>query len=179
MSKYHELNELTRIHTTKAGGTMNHLLLAALFLFATIASASNPPQPQHRQQTKIKLNLTEAQQEQFQKISFETQKKQIDLRAKAETAKLELNRLMNAASIDKSSIEKKFTEIASLHTALKMNRLNEWIDKNKVLTPEQQLQWKKELRAKRHYGKEKIRGVQIERMRMERRPMMQRQIQVN
>jgi Spy/CpxP family protein refolding chaperone len=179
MSKHHELNELTGIHTTTFGGTMKNLLLAALFLFATIASASNPPQPQHRQRTNIKLNLTESQQEQFQKISFETQKKQIDLRAKAETARLELRRLMNAAVIDKSSIEKKFTEIASLHTALKMNRLNEWIDKNKILTPEQQLQWKKELRTQRHYGKEKVRDVQIERMRMQRRPMMQRQIPVN
>jgi hypothetical protein len=60
-----------------------------------------------------------------------------------------------------------------------MNRLNEWIDKNKILTPEQQLQWKKELRTQRHYGKEKVRDVQIERMRMQRRPMMQRQIPVN
>lgn len=158
---------------------MKHLLLAALFLFVTFASASNPPQPQQRQRIKNDLNLTDAQQEQFQKISFETQKKQIELRAKAETAKLELRRLMNAASLDKSAIEKKYAEIASVQTALKMNRLNEWTDKNKALTPEQQLQWKKELRTLRHKGKEKVRGMQIERMRIQRSPMMQRRLQVD
>ena len=54
-----------------------------------------------------------------------------------------------------------------------MNRINGWIEKNKVLSPEQQQIWKKELRKNRANTKEKVRGIQIERMRMPRRPMMQ------
>ena len=152
---------------------MRNAIIALLFLFVTFVSASTPPQDQQRKRSMNDLNLTDAQQEQFQKISFDAQKKQIELRAKMETAKLELRRLMHADAVDKSAIEKKLNDIASARTALEMNRINGWIEKNKVLTPEQQKLWKKSLRKNRKMAKEKVRDVQIERMRMHRRPMMQ------
>ena len=152
---------------------MRNAIIALLFLFVTFVSASTPPQDQQRKRSMNKLNLTDAQQEQLQKISFDTQKKQIELRAKMETAKLEMRRLMNADAVDKSAIEKKLNDIASARTALEMNRINGWIEKNKVLTPEQQQLWKKALHKNRAKTKEKVRDVQIERMRMQRHPMMQ------
>jgi Spy/CpxP family protein refolding chaperone len=152
---------------------MRNAVIALVFLFVTVVSASEPPQDQQRKRSKNDLNLTDTQQEQFQKISFEAQKKQIELRAKMETAKLELRRLMHADAVDKSAIEKKLNEIASSRTALEMNRINGWIEKNKVLTSEQQKLWKKSLHKNRTMAKEKVRDVQIERMRMQRRPMMQ------
>ena len=152
---------------------MRNAFITLVFIFVTLVSASTPPQDQQRKRSMKDLNLTDTQQEQFQKISFETQKKQIELQAKTETAKLELRRLMNADAVDKSAIEKKLNEIAAARTALVMNRINGWIEKNKVLTPEQQKLWKKAFRKNRTMAKEKVRDVRIERMRMQRRPMMQ------
>jgi Spy/CpxP family protein refolding chaperone len=154
---------------------MKTTLVLLSLLAVTFIAASQPQEPPQRQRSVTKLNLTDAQQEQFQKISFDIQKKQIELKAKAETARLELRRLMASDNLDKSAVEKKLNEVSSAQTALHMNRINGWIEKNKVLTPEQQKLWKKELRNNRRGANAKEREVRIERMRMQRRPMMQRQ----
>jgi len=91
------------------------------------------------------LKLTDQQQELFDKVTFDTQKKMIELKAKVATLKLELRRLMDAESLDKSAIEKKMNEIATTEVAIRMNHINGWSEKNKALTPEQQKIWKKVL----------------------------------
>lgn len=91
------------------------------------------------------LNLTDAQQEQFEKINFDMQKKKIELGAKLATLKLEMNRLMSADQLDKSAIEKKMNEMAAQNIALRMNHLNAWSEKNKLLNADQQKIWKKML----------------------------------
>ena len=75
------------------------------------------------------------------------------------TARLDLQKLMAADSPDKSSIEKKFNEIATLQTSLKMNHLNAWFENNKVLTPEQQKIWKKALAMAPQEMRKKMRGM--------------------
>ena len=120
------------------------------------------------------LNLSDTQKEQFQKISFDTQKKQIELKAKLETAKLELRRLMTADAIDKSAIEKKMNEVATSHVALRMNHLNSWMEKNKVLNPEQQKLWKKHLAN--HPGKKRNKMMHPPKLRGDMQPQMHREI---
>lgn len=115
------------------------LLTGSTLLFA---------QPDTEQKTPKALNLTDAQQEQFEKISFDMQKKQIELRAKIQTLKLEMNRLMNAEPLDRSAVEKKMNEIASQGIALRMNHLNAWAEKNKLLNADQQKIWKKMLKKR-------------------------------
>jgi hypothetical protein len=116
--------------------------ISLLSLVVIFAAFSNPP----RHEKIIKeLKLTDPQQEQFDKVKFDTQKKMIELKAKVETSKLELRRLMDAETIDKSLIEKKMNEIATNEVAIRMNHLNSWIELNKALTPEQQKIWKKAL----------------------------------
>lgn len=102
------------------------------------------------------LKLTDQQQEQFDKVTFDTQKKLIELKAKVATSKLELRRLMDAESLDKSSIEKKMNEIAVTEVAIRMNHLTGWSEKNKVLTPEQQKIWKKALAQRPEQMKQKM-----------------------
>lgn len=109
-----------------------------LLVFISVAAAQHQcdcPMPKE-------LNLTDAQQQQFEKISFDMQKKQIELRAKLETVSLELRRLFTAESIDKSAIEKKMTEVAQQRVALRMNHINAWSEKNKLLNADQQKIWK-------------------------------------
>jgi Spy/CpxP family protein refolding chaperone len=91
------------------------------------------------------LKLTDDQKVQFEKISFDVQKKQIELRAKLETSRLELKRLIAADQLDKAAVEKKMTEIANQQVALHMNHISGWAEKNKVLTADQQKIWKKML----------------------------------
>jgi Spy/CpxP family protein refolding chaperone len=155
----------------------NIVLRLTLLTIAAFAFAFSQPGPKHGMQANLKL--TEDQQSQFEKISFDIKKKQIELNAKVETARLELQRLMNADQLDKSAVEKKMTEIANHQVALRMNHINGWAEKNKVLNADQQKIWKKMLqqqpRAKA--GKRQGRMMMRERMmendddlpRMERR----------
>lgn len=115
---------------------------AALLVLFLTAMTFAEPQPD---KVMKELNLTETQQSQFDKISFDTQKKQIELRAKLETAQLELHRLFDAETIDKSAIEKKMSEISTLQVSMRMNHVNSWSEKNKVLNADQQKIWKKML----------------------------------
>lgn len=151
-------------------------LAAALFAFSFAFAHPDPP-PFHpfKQQLMDELKLTDAQQEQFKKISFDVQKKQIELRSKLATARLELRRLMDADASDKTAIEKKFNEIAATQTAMKMNRYNGWLEKNKVLTPEQQKIWKKALLHHRNAPRNHLRAMHDGMpSRMNRHPMMRR-----
>ncbi|MDD8019211.1 MAG: hypothetical protein PHP42_12630 [Bacteroidota bacterium] len=97
------------------------------------------------QRTIEKLQLTDTQKEQFQKVHFDTRKKDIDLRAKLETAHLDLTALKLAPSPEKSLIEKKVNEIAAIQASRAMNQFDAWSSCNKVLTADQQKIWKQVL----------------------------------
>jgi Spy/CpxP family protein refolding chaperone len=99
-----------------------------------------------------KLNLTEDQEKDFIKLRFEMQKKQIDARAKVQTAQIELKELFTDDIPDRAAIEKQIKEIADLKTKLHLNRLDHWFAVNKILKPEQQKIWKKHLDKNRGLG---------------------------
>ncbi len=125
-------------------------VLSFLVIFSTFG------QPVERKKMMKELKLTDQQQEQFEKVTFDTQKKMIELKAKIATSKLELRRLMDAESIDKSAIEKKMNEIATNEVAIRMNHINSWFEKNKLLTPDQQKIWKKVLAHRPEQMKRKM-----------------------
>ncbi|MEI7906483.1 MAG: periplasmic heavy metal sensor [Bacteroidota bacterium] len=118
----------------------NTLSIFAVLVFFAASSLFSQPDPQ-RMMLK-KLNLTDTQQEQFEKSTFDMKKKQIELGAKLATLKLEMHRLMTAETLDKAAIENKMKEIATQQIALRMNHLNAWSEKNKVLNADQQKIWK-------------------------------------
>ncbi len=118
-------------------------ILSGLLFFLSTAIIS--AQPGTERMMLKDLNVTDAQKEQFEKIEFDTQKKTIELGAKLATLKLEMNRLMSADQLDKAAIEKKMNEMASQSIALRMNHLNAWSEKNKLLNADQQKIWKKML----------------------------------
>ncbi len=142
------------------------LVFIASFIYA---NPDSPPDRPQRFQLMDDLKLTDAQKEQFEKISYDIEKKQIELRSKMESAQLDLRRLMDSDSPDKSAIEKKFNEIAAAQTAMKMNHFNGWYDKNKILTSEQQKIWKKVMHQHMKAAHRVMREVKRERM-----PMMER-----
>lgn len=157
----------------------NIVLRLTLLTVAAFAFAFSQPGPKHGMHADLKL--TADQQSQFEKISFEIKKKQIELNAKVETARLELQRLLSADQLDKSAVEKKMTEIANHQVVLRMNHINGWTEKNKVLNADQQKIWKKMLQ---HHPREKAAKRQGRMMMQERMmdndenmPRMERRIE--
>lgn len=93
-----------------------------------------------------KLNLTDDQKAQLQKVHFEVEKKEIELKSKVELARLELRNLLMADAPDQSALKKKIEEVAMNESALHINKLNGWFEANKLMTPEQQKIWREVLR---------------------------------
>lgn len=149
----------------------NTLSQLAVLVFFAASSLFSQPEPQ-RMMLK-ELNLTDTQQKQFETITFDMQKKQIELGAKLATLKLEMKRLMTAETIDKGAIEKKMNEIAAQQIAVRMNHLNAWSEKNKILNADQQKPWKKMFLRHLQNGKGgKPNGMQGPRHRRMQGPMM-------
>ncbi|MBI5475985.1 MAG: Spy/CpxP family protein refolding chaperone [Ignavibacteriales bacterium] len=89
-----------------------------------------------------KLDLKPDQEKQFKSFKSDLQKKQIDLRSKVQTMRIDLQDLTNEDTPNKSKIESKMGEISKLQNEMKLNHLDFWFSVNKILTPEQQKLWK-------------------------------------
>jgi Spy/CpxP family protein refolding chaperone len=123
------------------------IIVAAMVLFS-VKLYSQPAEGKGFKEFYDKLNLTEQQKKDLEKIRAEMEKKLIMQRANIQTAEVELEQLYKADSPDKTAIEKKLKEIANLEVQLRMLRIDSWFDINKLLTPEQQKTWKKALESR-------------------------------
>lgn len=131
---------------------MKYTIIALLVLFVSFASS----QPGMRGKTHgrsgggdggvvQKLKLTDDQKKQFDKLSSDLEKTQIAVRSKIQTAHVELHDLMKEDAPDRAKFLAKQAEINKLEGELEQNRTGFWFDVNKILTPEQQKDWKKQL----------------------------------
>jgi Spy/CpxP family protein refolding chaperone len=85
-----------------------------------------------------KLNLTEDQQAQLQKLRINFQKKQTELRSKIRLIRLDMQELFTAPNPDRAAIEKKMKEVSDLQYQEKLNGLDHLFSMKAILTPEQQ-----------------------------------------
>ncbi len=92
-----------------------------------------------------KLNLTDSQKKDVEKLNSDLAKQRVDQQAKIKTAAIELRELMRADQPDKGAIEKKIGQIADLQAQNRMLGINHWFGVNKLLTPDQQKIWKETL----------------------------------
>jgi Spy/CpxP family protein refolding chaperone len=132
---------------------MKYTIIALLVLFVSFASAQQGMRGKAHGRAGggdggvvHKLKLTDDQQKQFDKLSSDLEKTQIALRSKIQTANVELHDLMKEDSPDRAKFLAKQAEINKLEGELKQNRTGFWFDVNKILTPEQQKDWKKHLK---------------------------------
>jgi len=121
------------------------IITAVLVLVFSAQLLSQPENPRALKKVMDKLNLTEVQKKDVEKIRVDMEKQAVSVRASLATTKIDLRQLFKADPPDKSAIEKKLNEIADLSVQLHMNRINAWFAVNKLLTPEQQKTWKKVL----------------------------------
>lgn len=124
------------------------------------APPSRPSPRMARPDPMARLKLTDEQKSQMKELRFETAKKEIDLQSKLALSKLELGRLFASDQPDRNAIEKKMNEVAANKTALEMNKINGWFEANKLLTPDQQKEWREVLR---HEVRERMRRGEHER----------------
>jgi Spy/CpxP family protein refolding chaperone len=143
------------------------MLVVALFGISNAQEQpSEPPMKKPmshmgKENPMAKLKLTDEQKKQMKELKFETDKKAIELRSQLALSKLELGRLLASDAPDRDAIEKKINEVAANETALHINKLDGWFEANKFLTPEQQKEWRKVLRAasEKHMEQERHEGM--------------------
>jgi Spy/CpxP family protein refolding chaperone len=121
------------------------IIAAVLVLVFSAQLLSQPEHPRALQKVIAKLNLTEEQKKDVEKIRVDMEKQAVSIRANLATARIDLRQLFKADTPDKSAVEKKLNEIADLSVQIRMNKINAWFAVNKLLTLEQQKTWKKVL----------------------------------
>lgn len=151
---------------------MRQIFLAALFLALSIPSftIAQPDFERGPRNDRLlsKLNLSDTQKEQFKKIRYETEKKNIDNRAKLETARLDMRRLFDSENIDRSAVEKKIAEVSALESGIKINHFNAWADCNKILNPDQQKIWRQAFAMRGMMNSQRMKRSMMEPSRMRR-----------
>jgi len=134
---------------------------ALLVLLGTAPAGAQPRDgaPAHRgagdgpQAMMARLNLTDAQKEQIEKLRTEHQRKNIEVQSKIRLARLDMRELTRAENPDRTAIEKKTRAVHDLDLQMKMNRIDHMFAVRAVLTPEQRKQWKDEMPDRRPMGR--------------------------
>jgi Spy/CpxP family protein refolding chaperone len=89
-----------------------------------------------------KLNLTDQQKKDMQKLRIEMEKKNTPLASQIRLARLEIQQLMLSDNPDKAKIEKQMKEVSDLELKMKLNGLDHAFAMKNILTPEQQKIWR-------------------------------------
>jgi len=144
--------------------------LAALFMIAAAVSFSfaqpglgpgpnaGPNARSMRQEMKAKLNLTEAQETQMQKLRFDLEKKQTTVQSKIKLLRIDMKELLAGENPEKNAIEKKMKEVSDLQLQEKLNVLDHMFTVKGILTPEQQKIWKQHMKQMGPEMKERMMG---------------------
>lgn len=154
-----------------------HLLLAvaAVVGLGSVALAARPEQapepgppgrPGRRPPAamlKEELGLNEAQVGQLRKLRADQRKAAIRRRADMAIARMELDELLGAATVDDKAVSAKVKELSDLQAASLRARVDGRMALHRVLTPEQHEKMK-ELRPQRRMMEHRRRGPQGRRM---------------
>jgi Spy/CpxP family protein refolding chaperone len=143
---------------------------------ATVQNPQRRDRTQFRKSLIERLNLTDDQKKQMEKMHFENQKKMVAVDAKIKTAGIELRELLSADKLDKVATEKKLTELSKYRVEKQMNHINNWSAVNEILTPEQQKIWKEALKRPMQ-GRQGMPGGPMQGRPMMRQRMMEREMQ--
>ena len=107
--------------------------------------AGLPSQMMLRRTTR--LELSDAQIAQLEKLTYDAKSKMIDLNSDFEKARLEMQQQMDTDSDDLSAMKKHLDSVAKKRVSIQELKLQNWIESKNVLTEEQKKQiGKKQLR---------------------------------
>jgi Spy/CpxP family protein refolding chaperone len=139
------------------GHTAMHRTLLG-FIFLVIAHSLTLAQPReaikqvHRGEGReghhlSDLNLTEDQKRSMRSLQLDLERKRIDLQAKIQLLEVDLKSAAMSDKPDRGMIEKTLRSITDLQYQMKLSRIQHWFEVSKILTPEQQIGWKKRLKG--------------------------------
>lgn len=126
-------------------------LLAVLLVALSITLTAQPAERMKRMQNPgmrsvpERLNLTEDQEKQFREITFEHQKKVIDLKSAIEKNRLELKKMAAENKVDEKKLIDLTDANSKLQAEMKSLSVKKWIAINKILNDEQKAIWSKQL----------------------------------
>ncbi len=96
---------------------------------------------QYRERAADKLNLTDDQQKQMQKLRLDLEKKNTPLQSQVKLARIDIREQMMADKPDRTRIEKSMKQVSELQFQLKLNGLDHMFAVRNILTPEQLKNW--------------------------------------
>jgi Spy/CpxP family protein refolding chaperone len=102
-----------------------------------------------------KLNLTDEQQSQIEKLRFTHQEKMIDLKADLEKEELSLRELKNAGNYSRSEYIAKVEELMAAHNKIRLAKANHHMDVYEMLDAEQRETWNK-MKPMREHRQDKM-----------------------
>ena len=138
------------------------LILLGSICLAVVAAQT---QPRHDRQDRPKhhdrpgphgaerfeaLDLSETQQEQIKTIHRETAKKKAQKKADIRIAHIDLEALMDEGQTDRKKIHTQIKKIATLRADMKILQVDQRLDIQKLLNPEQRERFKKMGKHRRH-----------------------------
>ncbi len=90
-----------------------------------------------------KLELTDAQQSEFDLKHLEHREKMLKFQNQLELARLEMAKVMTADGVDEGKLKELTDEISSIHAEMKQAKLALWTDIYNMLDANQKKEWKK------------------------------------
>ncbi len=127
-------------------------ILATVVLFALGTAFAQPPGQQRRVFEKEmvrgpgalieRLNLTDVQETQMQKLRIGLMKKQTQLRSRVQTLRLDSKELFLADKVDRKTLENNVKAISEVQEQMKLNMVEHFFAVNTILNPHQQKIWK-------------------------------------
>ena len=106
-----------------------------------------------------KLKLSDQQQAQMRKLRLEFAKKEVQLHAKIQLARLDMRDLIGADQPDRSAIEKQVKEISDLQYQQKLDLIDHLFAVKAILTPDQVKIWKEQLKERHGMFREQRMGT--------------------
>jgi Spy/CpxP family protein refolding chaperone len=133
---------------------MKHMSIGLAILFSVVLSsavsiAQRGPDDRPALNLLKRMQLNDEQKSKIADLGSEMAKKMVTLKADQATAHIELRQLIRAKEMDRIAIERKAKVIADLEVKQRMLKLDNWFAVNALLTPEQQVKWKKALELNR------------------------------
>lgn len=120
-------------------------LLAIMICFASSSFSAQSMTPRRHfgmrpERFAQELQLSEAQLAEIRNVQSETEKQVVTLRAKTQLAEIDLRNLMRDKEVDESAVLAKVSEIGSLKTEIRLQKVQAKLAINKLLTQEQRQQ---------------------------------------
>jgi len=121
------------------------LVLLSNFSLFSQPTQDEPPMGQRGDGIKKLLKLTAEQEKKFDDLSYQHRQEAVDLRAKIQKNRLELEKMVNGNTIDEKKLFQITDENSILQGNLKNSAVKNWFEIYKILNDDQKAVWSKHL----------------------------------